>query len=32
MISDRLKQIILRQLKRDDFRISAKTMALQLPG
>ena len=32
MISDRLKQIILKQLKLDDFPITDTTTAPQVPG
>jgi hypothetical protein len=32
MISDRLKQIILKQLKLDDFPITGTTTAPQVPG
>ena len=32
MISDKLKSIILRQLKLDDFALTDTTMAPQVPG
>ncbi|HEU0055507.1 MAG TPA: acyl carrier protein [Longimicrobium sp.] len=32
MISDRLKQVILRQLNLDDFPIAATTTAPEVPG